>query len=181
MGQLIDRIRPYLLKIANEKMDPGLRRKIGASDIVQETMMTAHRYVTKFTGDSEAEWKAWLRTIVVNDIHNVRRKFRGTEKRQLDREVGIHGDSQSSSPGIDIPRAGPTPRSEAAMNEESLRLREAMERLPDEYRQVLQLRNWERLPFEEIGDQIGRSSEAARKLWSRAVARLQEELGDHGE
>jgi DNA-directed RNA polymerase specialized sigma24 family protein len=41
---------------------------------------------------------------------------------------------------------------------------------------VVVLRNWDRLPFEEIAVRMERTAEAARKLWSRAIVRLQQEL-----
>jgi RNA polymerase sigma factor (sigma-70 family) len=51
----------------------------------------------------------------------------------------------------------------------------ALDSLPDDYRQVIALRYWENLDFDEIGQRMGRSAAAARKLWLRAVERL--ELG----
>jgi RNA polymerase sigma-70 factor (ECF subfamily) len=62
-------------------------------------------------------------------------------------------------------------------NEQADALERAMRRLPDEYRQVLTLRHQEQLAFEEIGQRMQRTANAARMLWLRAVERLQEELG----
>jgi len=57
-----------------------------------------------------------------------------------------------------------------------------MDRLPYDYRKVLQYRYWQRLTMDEIGRHMGRSAEAVRKLWTRALARLESELGaGHGE
>jgi len=41
---------------------------------------------------------------------------------------------------------------------------------------VIQWRNYDRASFEEIGQRLERSAEAARKLWVRAVELLQQEL-----
>jgi DNA-directed RNA polymerase specialized sigma24 family protein len=51
-------------------------------------------------------------------------------------------------------------------------------RLSEEHQQALRLRNQEDLSFEEVGRRLGRSAEAARKLWARALARLAEALGE---
>ena len=56
-------------------------------------------------------------------------------------------------------------------------LQDALAQLPDDYRQVITLRHQEQRSFEEIGILLGRSSEAVRKLWSRAIERLKQELG----
>jgi RNA polymerase sigma-70 factor (ECF subfamily) len=54
--------------------------------------------------------------------------------------------------------------------------RAAMERLPEDYRQVLMMRYQDQLPFEEIAQKLGRTANAVRKLWARAVERLEVEL-----
>ena len=43
---------------------------------------------------------------------------------------------------------------------------------------MLRLRYWDGLTFPEIGERLGRSPDAVRKLWYRAVERLQEEMND---
>jgi DNA-directed RNA polymerase specialized sigma24 family protein len=50
-------------------------------------------------------------------------------------------------------------------------------RLPGLYRQMIHWRNWERRSFEEIGRRTGRSAEAARQLWRRALEQLRHFLG----
>jgi RNA polymerase sigma factor (sigma-70 family) len=57
----------------------------------------------------------------------------------------------------------------------------ALEQLPDEYRLVVTWRNFDYLPFDEIGRRLGRSAEAARKLWVRAVEHLQQRLDSSDE
>jgi RNA polymerase sigma-70 factor (ECF subfamily) len=59
--------------------------------------------------------------------------------------------------------------------EQAQALRQALERLPDDCRQVLVYRYLEGHTFEVIGQRLGRSSEAARKLWARAMERLRQE------
>jgi RNA polymerase sigma-70 factor (ECF subfamily) len=175
-GELVARYRAYLLKIAGDHIAPELRQKMGVSDVVQESMLTAHCILDSFQGNSEAQWKAWLKTIVGNDIGDLQRRFRGAAKRDLRREMGAPN-PHSSAPSFDIRRPGPGPRTEATMNEDSLRLNAALESLSAEYRQVIRLRNWEQLSYEDIGQRMGKSAEATRKLWTRAIKRLQEEIG----
>ena len=70
----------------------------------------------------------------------------------------------------------PSPSGQAMAREQAQALQQALARLPDEYRQVIAGRYQELLSFEEIGRHLHRSAEAARKLWWRAIERLQEEL-----
>ena len=76
--------------------------------------------------------------------------------------------------------AGPDPTaSMIAMREEKAEaLMTAIGRLPEDYRQVILWRQVENLPFEEMARRLGRSVDAVRKLWWRALQQLQKELGD---
>jgi RNA polymerase sigma-70 factor, ECF subfamily len=47
--------RTYLLLVANREMGNDLKSKEGASDVVQETLLQAHRDWGKFFGRTEAE------------------------------------------------------------------------------------------------------------------------------
>jgi RNA polymerase sigma factor (sigma-70 family) len=71
---------------------------------------------------------------------------------------------------------GQSPRALAAVREETAELEAAIGRLPDDYRQAIRLRSIQRLSFAEVGQRLGRSAKASRKLWVRAIARLQKEL-----
>ncbi len=172
-GLLLQNHRDYLLRVVNQELDQNLRRKTGSSDIVQETLLTAHQNFDQFHGNDKRELLAWLRQIVLNDLHHERRKFKGTQKRQVDRERSLNFMSSLVRPLVD---AQITPQTNAMLAEESARLGNAMSKLPDEYQQVLQLRSWQELEFEEIGTIMDRSSEAARKLWTRAVLKLEQVL-----
>ena len=60
----------------------------------------------------------------------------------------------------------------------SVLVREAIERLPDDYRDVIVLRNLQRLPFDEVARRLNRSRPAAQMLWARAIQKLRELLPD---
>jgi RNA polymerase sigma-70 factor (ECF subfamily) len=69
------------------------------------------------------------------------------------------------------------PSALAAAQEQGAVLRQALERLPGEYRPAVTWRSYDRPSFDEIGRRLGRSAEAARKLRVRAVEQLQQGLG----
>ncbi len=59
-------------------------------------------------------------------------------------------------------------------------LRGALQCLPADEQLVIELRNFDCLSFREIGERLCRSPGAARKLWSRALARLEGLLARQG-
>jgi RNA polymerase sigma-70 factor (ECF subfamily) len=166
LGQRLEGFRAYLLLVANRQMSPGLQAKCGASDLVQQTFFEAVRDRGAYRGLTNHQVRGWLRAILVNTIRDVARSY-GLAKRKVALEVPIE-------PGlIDCE---PTPGARAVAREQAEAVDAALVRLPDDYRRVIELRNREGWPFGEIGAALGRSADAARMLWFRAVERLQQEL-----
>ena len=176
LGQALDACRGYLLLLAERELDPDLRAKGGASDLVQETFMEAQNDFAQFKGNSEDELRAWLRQILLHNLANFTRRYRATAKRRLGREVALEvsGSSADREGGLTLDALSP---SGLAMEEEQAQaLRWALERLPDDYRQVILLHYQEQRPFEEIAPLMHRSYEAVRSLWARAIRRLRHEM-----
>ena len=169
LGNLIESVRTYLLLVANQETDDQLRAKVAASDVVQDACLRAHQGFGAFRGSTVEELRAWMRQVLLNSLSDLRRKHVQSKKRDAAREVAAEHDKFLHSPEL-------TPKSSALAREEGELLREAMSVLSEDHRLVLQLRNWELLSFIEIGARMGRSDEAVRKLWSRALRELEKEL-----
>jgi RNA polymerase sigma-70 factor, ECF subfamily len=176
LGEALEACRAYLLKIAEQDLDPALRPKGGASDLVQQTFLEAQRDFDRFTGASEQELLAWLRHLLRNNLANFARDYREAGKRRIDREVALDRPDSSGSPAQQVPADTTSPSGHAAAGERAELVRHALARLPEDYRRALALRYEEGRSFEEIARLMGRSPNAARKLWARAVELLEQEL-----
>jgi len=173
LGQALEACRHYLLRIAREELDSVLQAKASASDLVQDTFLEAQRDFPKFAGRTEAELLGWLRQVLLHNVANLARHYRATAKRQVTREVRLATDQQAGPEPVD---AGPTPSARLQADERQAQVERALARLPADYREVILLRNQARHAFEEVGRLMHRSADAARRLWARAIERLQEEL-----
>jgi RNA polymerase sigma-70 factor (ECF subfamily) len=174
--QLLEGCRQYLLLVANRELPADLQPKVGASDLVQDTWIEAHRDFAAFRGRTEPELLGWLRGILMHNVANVIEHYRDTAKRAVGREVAFSDTPQGAGSPEPAGINPETPSGQAMAREQDEALRRAIERLPEAYRQVIQWRNYERCPFEEIGQRLGRSAEAARKLWTRALDELRKDL-----
>jgi RNA polymerase sigma-70 factor (ECF subfamily) len=180
-GMLFDQCRGYLLAIANQRLDEQLQAKMGGSDLVQNTLMHAHRDFAHFRGRSEAELLAWLRRILLNEAARANREFLETAKRDVSREVAFGRQDGSRGRGSWLPADVDTPSRQAAAEEEDARLEQALERLSAPHRRVIELRNRDLHTFAEIGARMDISEERARRLWARAIERLRRDLPVEGE
>ncbi|MHC5539170.1 sigma-70 family RNA polymerase sigma factor [Singulisphaera rosea] len=179
-GRVLESCRDYLRAIAGRGLGADLAVKVGASDLVQETLVGAHFDFTQFRGHTREALLAWLRVILHNRLGFVARHYRGTEKRRLDREIPS-GDPTAGGLWNALLSNSSTPGGRLDRRESADSLFVALERLPEDYRRVVVWRQYDEIGFEEIGTRLGRSAEAARKIWSRALMRLSEELSPHHE
>jgi RNA polymerase sigma-70 factor (ECF subfamily) len=62
----LDGYRSYLRLLARAQLDDRVQQRVDASDIVQETLLEAHRAREQFSGESPAELMAWLRRILAS-------------------------------------------------------------------------------------------------------------------
>jgi RNA polymerase sigma-70 factor (ECF subfamily) len=180
-GEALQGCRQYLLMVANSAVGPEIRAKFGASDLVQETFVEAQRHLGAFRGKTEREVRAWLRRILECRLSNLRRAYLATGKRALGREVAVgtllvasedHGDVLASR--------SPSPSNHAVRSELAKAMGEALARLPQHYRQAVQYRHHDELPWDEVGKRMRCSADAARMVWSRAIRQLKKEMESHG-
>ncbi|HIE95505.1 MAG TPA: sigma-70 family RNA polymerase sigma factor [Planctomycetes bacterium] len=165
LAKLLDADRDYLLLIAEAELESGLRVKASQSDLVQDTMLEAQQSFQGFRGTSSLQWQQWLRAILKNNIKDLRRRYVDAEKRNIRKEVedanGEHEGNSKDSPSQQFVR-----------KEEIQQLGEYLNELPDHYQQVLRLRFWQQMSYEEIAAETGSTAEAVRKSLYRAVEAL---------
>jgi RNA polymerase sigma-70 factor (ECF subfamily) len=172
LGELLDQWRNYLLLVANQELGDDLAAKAGASDVVQDAFAQAHRAFHGFGGKSQADLTAWLRQILLHQIFALRRQYFQSLKRDVRRETSLDADQRVRSDVESLPDGEQSPDCRLATKEDFQVVSRALDSLPDEYRQVIRMRYWESLTFEEIGARTGKSAEAARKCWFRAAQQL---------
>jgi RNA polymerase sigma-70 factor (ECF subfamily) len=178
--QLFARYQHYLYVLAQAQLGKRLRAKCAPSDIVQQTLLEAHRDFAGFQGVHEGELLAWLRRILAHNLFNEVRRY-GALQRDAGREVSL----DQVRAGVDhsslllqrcLAASGPSPSEAAQEHESAVRLANALSGLPEDYQTVLLLRVFEELPAEEVAQRMGRSAGAVRMLQMRALTALRQEL-----
>jgi len=184
-GELLQAHRNYLKLLAEAQLRGNLQSRLGGSDVVQEAFLAAHRGFDGFRGQTEHEFRAWLRKILVYHLGHVIEQHAVAEKRNVHREVSlqqIQDDLGRSAMRLEsmLAACGPTPSGEVQRRENALRLADHLESLPPDYREVLLLRHLEGLSFAEVAQRMGRSSGAVRMVWFRALESLRGAMASRG-
>ena len=178
--QLFARYQHYLYVLAQAQLGRRLRTKCAPSDLVQQTLLEAHRDFVGFQGQHEGELLAWLRRILAHNLFNEARRY-GALQRDAEREVSIdqiRAGVEDSSAALErcLAASGPSPSQLALRHEAAVRLADALARLPEDYQTVLLLRVFEELPAEEVAQRMRRSAGAVRMLQMRALTALRQEM-----
>jgi RNA polymerase sigma-70 factor (ECF subfamily) len=163
--------RPYLRRFVDLRLDPRLRQRVDPSDVVQETHLEAIRRLDTYLERPGLSFRLWLRQIAHDRLLKLRRYHIGSTRRTLAREVPLPDESsflvahqllaRSAAPGEQLDR-----------EELARRLRQGLAQLADTDREILLLRNFEGLSYQEVSFVLAVEPAAARKRHGRALLRL---------
>lgn len=174
IGRIFEAAREELLGLAEHELPGDLRMKVSPSDVVQETAVDMQRGFGQFAGTTAEECFAWLREVLRHNVVDAIRRYREAQKRDLACETSLDGFRSREQRNLGA--LARRPEDSAIRREEAAVVNNILARLPPDYRRVLELRYWGGLTFVAIAPELGRSPEAVRKLWYRAIERLQHEL-----
>jgi RNA polymerase sigma-70 factor, ECF subfamily len=180
LGRLLELYRGYLRLLLRLQIGRKLRSKIDDSDLIQETLLEAHRQFTRFRGESEGELVNWLREILAGSLAQTIRRYYKTQRRDLRREqemaAALDASSQGMIKNLVAPRSSPS--AAAIKREHSVLLASALEKLPESYREVIILAHLEGLTFPEVARRMDRTLDSVKNLWARALAKLRKMLAE---
>lgn len=171
VGDLLAPFQEYLRLVAHAELDRKEPSRNDASDVVQETLLEAHRDFQQFAGSSSIEFKNWLLRMLRNNLLDEHRHRR--RRQRLARFVQM---DSGLLDGDAFPGSDPTPSGNMRASEQSERLRKLIQSLSPDHCQVLLLRHFSNLSFPEIGATMGRTADATRKLWLRALTELERQM-----
>ncbi len=175
-NELLGACRGFLAVVARAQLDRRLQARVDASDVVQQSLLDAHNGLDDFRGGTRLRrsgWRGWDASRPVTRSTRpagIAKPPKREPAREKAFEVGSGADALA-------PRArDPSLRKRWRGLERELRVAAALERLPEDYREVVLLRNIERLPFDEVAARMSRSRGACQMLWLRAMEHLRDAL-----
>lgn len=179
LGKLLQVYRNYLTILATTQLDRRLNRRLSPSDVVQEAMLAAHRDFEMFNGQSEREFLAWLRQILINCLHHVIDAHVKARKRDVRCEVSLDQmastlDRSAFNLAQVLATPEPSPSAMVSRRERAVEIADTLAGLKPEYRDVIVLRNLQGMSFDEVAERMDRKSGAVRMLWLRAIEKFKQ-------
>ena len=120
-----------------------LAREDEAKDAAQETFIAAYRNLKNFRG--EAKVSSWLHRIAVNQCLTIKR-------RQKSRSESFLDDENNAAERVFVAPSRLMPSKTIEQNERLTLVRQAVNSLPADLRQVIVMKEFEEMTFQEISD-----------------------------
>ena len=173
----LERFREYLCLLARLQLDRQIQHKVDPSDVVQETLMTAHGAIAQFKGHGKEQLAAWLRTILASRLADAVRYWHRA-KRDVARERCLQLAVEDSSDRVEAWVASDTssPSAKLSRQERLFELAGALARLPDDQRTAVEMHYFKGARLAEVAGQMGRTSASVAGLIRRGLTRLREQL-----
>lgn len=180
LDSLLARHRVAIRWLVELRLDPKLRQRVDASDVVQETQAEAVRRIEAYLSDSQAmPFALWLRRIAYDRLLMLRRKHIGAGCRAATRELPLP-DRSSMDLGRQVLARSQTPSEQLVQHELGERVRQAISALDEDDREIILMRNYEGLSNLEVAQVLDMDPPSASKRYGRALLRLRAALMSRG-
>lgn len=155
---LYRRHRDELLLAVRAGMGPKLRAAMQSEDVLQSVAREAFEVLRRSPSPPHSGFTGLLRRLV--------------RHRLIDRARALRRRGEMLPLGDTVAEAAAAPAAPDYSDPRYERLERALRALPEEMRQVVRLRRFEGLSSQEVAARTGRTDDAVRKLFSRAMAKL---------
>jgi RNA polymerase sigma-70 factor (subfamily 1) len=169
--QLFARHRESLRRSVALRFDPTLRARADPSDVVQETQMEAFRRLPDYVKRQPMPFHLWLRKMAYERLIMLRRKHLDASRRAVRHELPLP-EKSSVLLAQKLLASDRSPSEQVSRQELAQRVRLAVGQLPENDREILLMRTYEALSYEEIACLLEIEPAAARKRHGRALIHL---------
>jgi RNA polymerase sigma-70 factor (ECF subfamily) len=150
IGEVFQRLNSYCCMIAGNSLSADLAPKMGASDIVQKSMLEALTRFPSFAGCTEAEVRSWLATIINRNVIDAARHYRDTQRRSCKREANLATKERTRQ----LPARCQPPSFALRRQEEDAALLRAIAQLGEKQRRAVEMRYHDGLTHRQIADAL---------------------------
>jgi RNA polymerase sigma-70 factor (ECF subfamily) len=177
LADLFARHRGRLEALVALRLDPHLRGRLDAGDVLQEAWLDVGRRFDEWLAKPDMPLYLWIRFLTVQKLAELHRRH-GAKQRDARREVALHAGPSASTHSVAEHLAGSfsSPSQGLARQEVLARVTAALDALEEIDREVLVLRHFEELSNNEVAEVLGITKAGASNRYVRALKRLRAAL-----
>ena len=174
-GELVRHYERPVRKTIHFRLGPELRARVDTDDIFQSTIATAIHDLPNVSFRGEKAFVGWLRTIAERRVQMAVRHHRA-QKRDVRKDLPLDA-AERVAGKLTSPTKG------AVRAELTIGVQQAIARLPEEERRVVELHSYEGLSFQEVAERLGlRNKNQAYRIFENALNRMGDLIeSEHGE
>lgn len=176
LERLLQLHRPCLKQIVRSRLSPALATRVDASDIVQETQIEIAKRIDDFITRRPTTFRIWIRRKALEKLVDQRRRHVTAKRRSVLSERQI-SDVSSLAIACSLPLSSPSQKLRRVELQEQVR--ELIEQLSEQHREMLLLRHVEGLSNSEVADLLGVHPNTGRQRYGRALRQLHKLLAGH--
>jgi RNA polymerase sigma-70 factor (ECF subfamily) len=165
LNELYARYTRRLLGLIRIRMGQQLRGRLDSGDILQATLLRSFERIDQFEGEAGATFMSWLARIAQNEMRDAA-DFHSRQRRAIGAAVPLEAAEQLVTGHVR------SALSQLIADQEAVRVEAALACLEDAHREVILLRKYEELSWAEVAARMGRSQDACRMLFTRAIVAL---------
>jgi RNA polymerase sigma-70 factor (ECF subfamily) len=169
LNLLYERCAGRLLGYIRLRLGPDLRARLESRDLLQAALLKSVKHLDGFRGEDARAFVAWLARIAEHEIRDAA-DHQHRQRRDAARELPLDDEAP-------VPAMTRSALSRLLLDERAHRLETALDTLAADHREVILMRKFDELSFAEIGRRLGRSEDASRMLFARAMTALTLALG----
>lgn len=181
LANIFTKYRQRLKKMVHVRLNPQLKGRLDASDVIQDTLVEAARTLDRFLAEPSLPVYLWLRHLANEKLIEAHRRHLGAQKRDASRDLSIHGvalNATSEAVAIELICQTTSPDEAAIKEDRKQRLTLALDKMDPLDKEILTLKHFEQLSNREVAELLDISYEAAKKRYFRAIHKLQRLLGE---
>ena len=164
LNLLYEKCAGRLLAYIRLRLGRDLRAKLESRDILQASLLKSLTHLHQLQGHQTESLMAWLARIAEHEIRD-RADYHHRQRREAAREIVLDEDPP-------VAANARSALSQVILDEQSLALEAAIDSLSSDHREIVLLRKFEELTFPQIAARLGRSEDACRMLFARAMTAL---------
>lgn len=178
LGEVLVKHRDRLKRLIELRLDPRVKGRVDASDVIQETQVTAVQRIEEYLTDPEVPLFVWLRFLALQTVTDAHRRHLGAMARDANREISINHYPAATSAALAAHLVGQLTSASQAMEkaETKHRLEQAINAMDPKDREVVMLRHYEQLSQRETARVLGLSEAATGSRHVRALSKLRRSL-----